>query len=57
MESKKLRANARYLKTIRRPAVAINPRKDAALLAAIDSDPVPFSERCKLLLRSYYNVK
>lgn len=54
---KKARSNSRYLKTVRRPAVVLNPKKDAALIAAIESDPVPFSERCKLLLRSHYNVE
>lgn len=57
MQTKKSKSTARYLKTVRRPAVVLNPRKDAALIAAIDSDPTAFSERCKSLLRNYYNVE
>lgn len=50
------KASSKYVKKVRKPQVVINPDVDGELLDAIDNDDMSFSERCKQLLRQYYNT-
>lgn len=50
------RADSKYVKKVAKKQVVINPDVDSELLAAIASDDMSFSERCKELLRAYYTI-
>lgn len=53
-----LKAVSKYDKKVKKPQVVLNPElpDEQAIIEAIKDDELSFSERCKFLLKKYYEI-